>query len=458
MTSGSVVVVGAGIAGLTAAYYLSKRGFDVTVLEASERVGGRMSTDRIGGYVLDRGAQFLSDGYPVLGELIDELGLADNLCSASGWTGIVRSGAVRRINTLHPWSPALSGLLSWRDTLRVARGSLALARKTKRLPLSDYSSWHALDDADAAEWIAAAFGNGALEYLFEPMLEGFYFQAPEQMSRAWPAIVWSFGMRRKGATALTNGIGSIPETLANRLNVSLSTVVESIDTTATDVLVNTSAGVLHADYVVLATTASAARTIYAPAHDVEARLLGTSYSASINICLAVPEGVSTAKVRNDIYGLLIPRQERQVISAIALESRKCPQYVPRGELMNVMLSGLAGERLARASEEEVLAEVLPELEVYFPSITRKIAFAHFCRWPEAEPRSPIGRSTWLRQYRELWDPSMKVILAGDYMSIPCTEGAAESGRWSATAVAKAFSRGSDGLKVSHGCKERTQVT
>jgi oxygen-dependent protoporphyrinogen oxidase len=59
----SVVVVGAGLAGLAAASELVRRGFDVTVLEASGRVGGRMTSDEIDGVVIDRGAQFLSSAY-----------------------------------------------------------------------------------------------------------------------------------------------------------------------------------------------------------------------------------------------------------------------------------------------------------------------------------------------------------------------------------------------------------
>lgn len=436
--TGSVVVVGAGIAGLTAAYRLAKRGLNVTVLEASDRVGGRMSTDRRDAYVIDRGAQFLSDGYAVIGELLHELGLAGQLHRASGWSGIVRNGAVRRINARHPWSPASSGLLGWRDTFRLARASIALARRTRHLPLGDYAGWHAMDDADGADWIAATFGTNALEYLFEPMLEGFYFQPPERMSRAWPAILWSFGMRGNGAAALAGGIGSLPDALARTLDVRLSTPVRSIATDAAGVRIDTGAGVLRADCVVLATTASTARALYAPASEVEARLLGTRYSATINIGFAVPQGVSAATLAGDIYGLLIPRRERQVIAAVALESRKCRQYVPRGELLNVMLSGSAGARLVRASEQSVLAEVMPELGNYFPGIAQKIRFAHFCRWPEAEPCSPIGRGADLRQYRVQWRPGMKVILAGDYMGIPCTEGAAESGKWAASAVGTAL--------------------
>ena len=441
MASRSVVVVGAGIAGLTTAYRLSKRGVDVTVLEASERVGGRMSTDRRDGYLIDRGAQFLSDGYSVICELISELGLAQHLSRACGWTGTVRGGAVRRTNAGYPWTVATSGLLSWRDTFRMARASLSLVQRTKHLPLSDYSKWHMLDDADAAEWIAASFGGDALEYVFEPMLEGFYFQAPEQMSRAWPAVVWNFGARRKGVTALAGGIGSLPEALAQTVQVRLAMPAEAIDTTGSGVVVKTPAGLVQADHVVLATTASVARQLYAPKHDMEKRLLHTDYSASINISFAIPEGISTAKVAKDIYGLLIPRRERQVIAAIGIESRKCKRYVQRGELLNVMLSGSAGSRLLRAPEEQVLAEVLPELQRYFPGIDRGIEFAHFSRWPQAEPRSPVGRSRDLQQYRQLWHPGMKVILAGDYMSIPCTEGAAESGKWAANALVDATARG-----------------
>jgi oxygen-dependent protoporphyrinogen oxidase len=98
----SVVIVGAGIAGLTAAYRLSRLGVDVTVLEASERVGGRMITDRRDGYQIDRGAQFLSDGYSVICELISELGLAQHFSRTSGWTGIVRGATVRRIRAGYP--------------------------------------------------------------------------------------------------------------------------------------------------------------------------------------------------------------------------------------------------------------------------------------------------------------------------------------------------------------------
>ena len=74
-----VIVVGAGIAGLAAGHALSRQGFSVKILEAASRVGGRMTTDLVNGFVIDRGAQFLSSEYGLLRALARELGLEGSL-------------------------------------------------------------------------------------------------------------------------------------------------------------------------------------------------------------------------------------------------------------------------------------------------------------------------------------------------------------------------------------------
>ena len=61
--SKSVVVVGAGLAGLTCAIYLQRRGANVTVLESSDRVGGRVKTDSVNGFLFDHGFQVINPSY-----------------------------------------------------------------------------------------------------------------------------------------------------------------------------------------------------------------------------------------------------------------------------------------------------------------------------------------------------------------------------------------------------------
>ena len=69
-----VMIIGAGIAGVTAAYYLTKAGISVKVLEESGRVSGRMTTDAVNGCLVDCGAQFLSSEYHLLPSLAAEVG------------------------------------------------------------------------------------------------------------------------------------------------------------------------------------------------------------------------------------------------------------------------------------------------------------------------------------------------------------------------------------------------
>ena len=71
MSSHDAVVIGAGLAGLTCAVELNRRGLDVVVLEASDAVGGRIRTDHIDGMQLDRGFQLLNPAYPALTGLVD---------------------------------------------------------------------------------------------------------------------------------------------------------------------------------------------------------------------------------------------------------------------------------------------------------------------------------------------------------------------------------------------------
>jgi oxygen-dependent protoporphyrinogen oxidase len=434
----SAIVIGGGIAGLSAAHHLSARGIGVTVLEASERVGGRMTSERHDGFVIDRGAQFVSDGYTVVADLIDTLGLSAQVHGVPGWTGIVRGGKVRRIHPRRPWTLPSSGLLRWKDAVRTTRASLKLAHDARDLPLNDYAGWRPLDREDAAHALAERFGTDALEYLFEPMLEGFYFQPPEGTALALPAMVWSFGARGKSVSALRGGMGVLPETLATRLDVRLSSPAVSIESGATGVQVATPHGTFRADFAVLATTAGVARGLCSPVDEDAARLLDTRYSATVNISLGIPAGIPSAPSVEDIYAVLIPRRERRVLAAFAFQSRKYPDQAGRGELLNVMLDGATGARLIGASESDVMAEVIPELERYLPGVASRIGFTRIHRWLEAEPCSPPGRATHLHAYRQKWRADRRVVLAGDYMGIPCTEGAAESGRWAAAQIAGAL--------------------
>ena len=79
----NIVVIGAGISGLTTAYLLSKKGFDVTVIEKNNSVGGSIESVFENGFLFDRGPNSALETTPVIGQLIRELELEHELLYAS---------------------------------------------------------------------------------------------------------------------------------------------------------------------------------------------------------------------------------------------------------------------------------------------------------------------------------------------------------------------------------------
>ena len=436
MRDQQVIVVGAGVAGLTAAYTLQQRGVSVTVLEGSERIGGRVHTDCVEGFAIDAGAQFLSADYSNLLGLIDVLGSRSALTETSRCSAIVRAGRPRRVRAGRPLSLLLGGLVSGRGWFRFLGHNVLARWRTRRLPFGDYSAWHLFDDADAAEWASACYGRESYEYIVEPMMQAFFYQSPQGMSRALALAVEKLLMRGRPTMALRGGLSILPRLLAAHLDVRLKRPVRSLQVGRNHVVVATDEECYRAERVILATTASVARAVYPQANEAEQMLMRTRYSSTLNIAVATESGFQCGSSLEDVYGILIPGAERQVIAAVTIESNKSPDLVPCGELFNVMLADEAGRELIHCPEEEVLSRVLPELERYLPGISEAVRFVRIYRWEEAQPRSPVGRSKAICVYRRACGPDRRVLLAGDYVGMPATEGAAETGVWAAGRISR----------------------
>src|ERR1700683_2853475 len=111
------IVVGAGIAGLAAAYRLHAHGLRVTVREAEQTVGGRMSSLHRDGFKLDRAAVALSDQYTHMHRLIDDVGIRQLVVPCPEVIGIPKGGRVHHLGTRSPRAAISTPLLSWRSKL-----------------------------------------------------------------------------------------------------------------------------------------------------------------------------------------------------------------------------------------------------------------------------------------------------------------------------------------------------
>lgn len=199
-----IIVVGAGISGLTAAYRLQKAGFAVTVLEALDHVGGRASTVHKQGYTIDTGAGALFESYTAYLALAAELGLKDQIKRSSQIIGVIRDFRIHTLSTKNIYLSGLTtGLLSWSAKFRLLRAFFDIRRANAKGQLS-------YTDLTRAEPLDFETASQCAQRRLDPELLT-YFGAP---TRPWP-VHWLYRgcelralderERRGGALARTAG-------------------------------------------------------------------------------------------------------------------------------------------------------------------------------------------------------------------------------------------------------------
>jgi phytoene dehydrogenase-like protein len=207
-----VIVVGGGLAGLAAAKTLTAKGVPTLLLEASAALGGRVATDTVDGFLLDRGFQVLLDSYPEARRALD-LGALDLRPFESGAL-VQRAG--RRSRVSDPWRDPVAGVASlmsglfspadaWR-MLRLRHDALAAARHADAPPT--VTTAQALEDR--------GFSDRAVEGFFRPFFGGVFLDSGLEPPRHW--FEFLFAMFATGrATLPAAGMRAIPHQLAAAL-------------------------------------------------------------------------------------------------------------------------------------------------------------------------------------------------------------------------------------------------
>ncbi len=205
-----VVVVGAGLAGLTCVRALQARGADCLLLDASDAVGGRVRTDDVDGYRLDRGFQVLLTAYPAAQAWLDYGSLRLGRFAA----GARVSTAAGDARVSDPWrEPARA----W-QTLRAPIGTLADKLRVGALRLAATqggadSPWARPERSTADELAARGFSPVMLERFLRPWLGGIFLERELETSNRM--LFFVYRMFSEGYAALpAGGMQRIPEQLA----------------------------------------------------------------------------------------------------------------------------------------------------------------------------------------------------------------------------------------------------
>ena len=170
----SAVVIGAGFSGLSVAYELGKAGYDVTVLEAADSVGGLAGSFETDGEKLDRFYHHWFTSDQDVTDLIDELGLSDNVVTNPTNTGLFFANKIFRLST--PLDLLRFNALGFTDRIRL--GLLAL--RARRV-----DDWMQLEKLTAVEWLRKLGGDKVFEVVWEPLLKGKFGPFADKISAVW---------------------------------------------------------------------------------------------------------------------------------------------------------------------------------------------------------------------------------------------------------------------------------
>ena len=331
-----VAVVGAGMAGLTCAKVLHDGGANVTVFEKADGVGGRVRTDGLGGFKLDRGFQVFLEAYPEAKKHLDYGAL--DLHPFEPGALVYRDGAFRRLSDplralTRPdklFRTAVAKVGTPLDKLKVAqlRASAAGGTVEHLFRLPERTTLAALRDS-------AGFSDGMIDAFFRPFLGGVFLERELTTSNRF--LYFVFRMFGAGPVSLpSGGIGAIPKQLADRLPYG-SVRLGSEVTAATKGSVTVSGKEPQPfDAVVVACGADAAKGFgVADSHPAPAKWHGTTslyYSAA------------AAPVREPILMLNGDGPAAGPVNSVCVPSRVSPSYASGGrELISVSVLGDGGD-------------------------------------------------------------------------------------------------------------------
>jgi oxygen-dependent protoporphyrinogen oxidase len=401
-----VVIVGGGIAGLSAAWELIRCGRRPLLLEQSTRVGGVIRTDTIEGFTIDAGPDALLTQKPAAIALCRELGLGDRLFP----TLTPRTAFVVRGRSLVPLPEAsvlgiptavrpfvTTRLFSWSGKLRMAFEAVVPPRRDDR-------------DESIGSFMQRRFGEEAVTYLAEPLLAGIHAGDVNRLSMraSFPRLVEAEKTRGSVLRALAStrsasssegafmslpgGVEELVRALVVRFpdgTIRCSSAVVGIDGRGPYSVRLSNGDSIAAGAVILAAPAWAAAEMLTRVDPALARLAGgVRYLSSATVAI----GLQRDQVGHPLAGsgFVVPRVERHVLMAGSWVSSKWPQRAPHGfVLLRGFVGGASDEGVLARSDEAIADAVFSEFAALLkisgpPTLTRVY------RWMRANPQHDVG--------------------------------------------------------------------
>jgi protoporphyrinogen oxidase len=420
-----VIVAGAGLAGLSAAYRLQQAGCAVTVLEKLDRPGGRVLTLRRDGFVIDAGPDAMTNGYREYQGLAKAVGLGDRFVPSSPVVGLIRDGRVIDVDTSRVASLPFTPALSTAGKIKLIGGILKLRNQLKGVDSFALTESANKDDANesAQQFAERAFGREVTEYLVDPLVRLVVGSGAAQASRlsVLGALVnWSVPLIN-----IRGGLDALPYAVAQQLDMKYGAQVQSVTDTSTgvDVTYRDVEGhlnTLSADACVIATTFDVTRSIYQPFAALTADYANhLRYLSLVSVSLAY-----AAPTQSKAYVVQVPTIEDPETLLIFLQHNKAPDRAPAGQsLITLYTDGMVTSRYFQKSDDEIVAWARARIDKLFPEVASTFRFATVSRWPIAGYLATPGFWQRTQVLLEKVQNSARVQIAGDLFGAGSMESA-----------------------------------
>lgn len=442
-----VIVVGAGLAGLTCAKVLKQHGIPVLVLEASDDVGGRVRTDLVEGFRLDRGFQVLFTAYPSVRRHLD-LAALDPKPYRPGAV-LVKPGLKSRYLLGDPlrdwasWAPSLfNPWVPLADKVRVLKLRLELARQSVQAILSQ-------PDQSTVDYIQKyGFSEQAYQHFFRPFYQGILLD-PE-LKTSSRLFRFYFKMLAEGSIITPRlGMGQITQQLASHLDldqIRLNTPVQGIVCTepVNQKVMNQKVTGVQLEN---GSTLMASWVVWATEFPVAAVLLGQDFSKQ-NLdpvtscrpvtCIYFAGSRSLTRSAAIHLNAELPAPNRDpfpinpVINNLMELTQVSPDLAPPGQhLYSVVILGIP-----QLTDHELADRVYAQLQTWFGDLgdlrwlkTYRIPLAQFAQPPGIQTQLPAQIT-----------PIQHLLRAGEYTHQSSIEGSMTSGELAAEIILKSLSK------------------
>lgn len=347
-----VAIVGGGLAGLCCAHHLQQAGIDFTVFESTAQLGGRVQSDWVDGFLLDRGFQVLLTAYPAAQAILDYPAL--ELRPFHPGALVRLDGRFQRFadpfrQPQHAWATAMSKIGTWSDKLRVARlKSFVLSETLEQI-------YQRPETTTLAALRERGFSEKIIQHFFKPFLGGVFLES--ELNTSSRMFYFVFKMFSAGQTAVpAAGMGQISKQLADRLPASAIRFNCPVRQVQADGLILENGQAVAADAVVLATPEPITRRLLGPrstdpSHPQPMQLAPSEQHAwNAVTCFYY----AAAKSPIGEASLVLNGEGRGPINNLCVPSDVSPTYAPDGQaLISVSVLGdLADDREVRRQLEE----------------------------------------------------------------------------------------------------------